>query len=290
MEPVNVNNSRGYTEMAMKVNKVRNAKANLYNHVGLISAVGALGLGLIGPGSALAFIPGGMAAAVATKSMLDSGRYILKNSAIKHKLKKIAKCVKKACGINIRPEYNYSTRQAGFVLLDMTGRVPITSFLTSENISEYLDSEQCAIVHDSIAREFAVFNSYRGLGEHAKTMREFKYRNSKQIGLDNITSAFDDVGGVLTNSELAGLCSGENLSHIEYQKFMREHKGESLWVLSGHLSTYLGGLTEMSIEDKNNILREFKKYFEKQGEEGIYEFEKLSEQLNLEEPEMKRIG
>ena len=288
MEPINANSSRGYTETAMKVNKVRSSKANLYNNVGLISAVGALGLGLILPGSALALIPGGMAAAVAANSMFNSERYILKNSAIKHKLKKIAKRVKKACGINLRPEYNYSTRQAGFVLMDMTGRVAITSFLTSENISGYLDSEQCAIVHDSIAREFANFNSYRGLGENAKTMREFKYRNSQQIGLDNITSAFDDVGGVLTNSELAGLCSGESLSHIEYQKFMREHKGESLWVFSGHLSSYLGGLTEMSIEDKNNILREFKRYFEKQGEEGIYQYEKLSEQLNLEEPEMKR--
>lgn len=288
MEPMNANNSRGYTETAMKVNQARRSKAGLYNNIGTISAVGALGLGLIAPSSAIAFIPAGIVAAVAAGSMLSTEKYILKNSAIKHKLKKIAKRVKKACGINIRPEYNYNTRQAGFVLMDMTGRVPVTSFLTSENISEYLNPEQCQIINDCIEGEFARTNSYRGKGENAVTLKEYKYREFNKISLDNITCAFDDVGGVLTNKELMGLSDGTKISRIEYKKIMREYKGESIWVLSGYLSNYLSELTDISIEDKKNILNEFRNYFEKQGEEGKHEFAKLSEQLNLEETETKK--
>ncbi|MDE6292699.1 MAG: hypothetical protein K2L98_03370, partial [Bacilli bacterium] len=215
-------------------------------------------------------------------------RNVIKSNAIKHKLKKIAKKVKRACGINIRPEYNYTTRQAGFVLYDnLSGRLPVTPFLNSDNISDFLSSEQCKIVNEIIDSSFARTNSYRGKGEDAATVREYKYREFNKISLDNITCAFDDVGGVLTNKELMHISNGIKISRIEYKKFMREHKGESLWVLSVHLSDYLNGLTDISLEDKNAILKEFENYFSKQGEEGEYEYQKLSEQLN-EENEMKR--
>jgi len=43
----------------------------------------------------------------------------------------------------------------------------------------------------------------------------------------------------------------------------------------------------MSKEDKEDILREFKNYFEKYGEQGEYEYQKLGEQI-IEQESIKR--
>lgn len=286
MESKNINSSRGCTEEAMKVTKIRTMKTQYFKDSRFLAAV--IFFYLVPISNHLAMIPASFLVAGATYTTMEIERNVIKANAMKRKLKKIANRLKRECGINVRPKYNYSTRQAGFVLCDMNGKIPITSFLTSNNVSEYLNPEQCEMVNEIIENEFARANSYRGKGDDARTRKEYKYKNASQICLDNITCAFDDVGGVLTNKELISFSSGTKISRIEYKRFMHEHKGESLWVLSGHLSTYLSDLTDISVEDKNAILKEFEYYFSKQGEEGKYEFQKLSDQIN-EENEIRKI-
>lgn len=285
MESKNANNSRGYTEGAMKVNKVRTSRARLNKKIRFYSAAAFFGLGAVG--SSYAIIAAGVLAAGFAGATLSGERNVIKSQAKKHKFKKIAKRVKRELGINIRPEFNYETRQAGFVLCDMSGQIPITSFLTSENAYDYLTPEQVEGLQFIIDDEFAYANSYRGKGNDYRTLREFEYKDSPKISFDNLTCAFDDVGGVLSNNELLKLSSGYKLSRIECDKFIKKHKNEELWVFSAHLSEYLSGLTDMSPEDKMDILNEFIFYFEKYDKEGEYQFQKLRDQIK-EENEIKK--
>ncbi|MDE6142297.1 MAG: hypothetical protein K2G03_06805, partial [Bacilli bacterium] len=266
MEKNNSQNARGFTEVAMKVNKARAASSLKNREIRFLSA--AVCLGLLPTSCPYAYIAAGVSVMSATISASNALKNILYSNAMKHKLKRIAKLVKKECGINIRPEYNYDTRQAGFVLCDLSGRIPITSFLTSDNISEYLNDEQCAIINRIIDEEFARTNSIRGKGENYKTLREYKYREFKKIDLDNITSAFDHIGGVLSDKELRSLNNGRDIYRIEYNRFMKNHKNEELWVFSAHLLSYLNGLTYMSDDEKRTVLQEFETHFDKYGKEG----------------------
>lgn len=286
MEFKDSNNSRGFTEGAMKVNAVRTSSAKNAKKIRFLASVAFFGLSAFNAPYAL--IGGGITVASFGFSIQDGEINILKSNAIKHKFNRIAKKFKKLCGINIRPQYNYETRQAGFVLCDLSGKIPITSFLTSENVSEYLNPEQIETLQVCIDDEFANMNSYRGKGEYARKIRERKFRNSSKIGFDNLTCAFDNVGGVLTNKELMTLSMGNSISRIEYKKFMNKHKHEELWTFSSHLSTYLEGLTDLNAEEKRDILKEFEWHFEKYGQEGKCQFQKLNDQID-EMNEMKRM-
>ncbi|MCX4364986.1 MAG: hypothetical protein OSJ70_04360 [Bacilli bacterium] len=274
-----------YTDVAMKVNKVRAARADISRSIRFISAASFFGLSALG--SPYALVAMGTLTVGYFFAMADGEKNVIKATAMKHKFKKIAKKFKKISGINIRPEYNYSTRQAGFVLCDLSGKIPVTSFLTSENISDYLTPEQSSALKELIDNEFAYANSYRGKGERATTLREHRYKDFKKIDFDNLTCAFDNVGGVLSNKEICSIAAGTKISRLEYKKFMKSHKKEELWTFSSNLSTYLRGLTDMSKEDKEDILREFKNYFEKYGEQGEYEYQKLGEQI-IEQESLKR--
>lgn len=288
MEFTDIKNLIGFNETAMRVNKVRTMNASLHKKFRGIAAISFFGLAAIGAPIATAITVGSIIASGGYTTM-EIERNVIKSNAIKHKLKKIAKKVKRACGINIRPEFNYNTRQAGFVLYDnMSGKIPITSFLNSDNISGYLSLEQCDIINKIIESEFAHINSYRGKGEEAKNAKEFRYREVNKIGLDNITCAFDDVGGVLTNKELMSLSSGTKISRIEYKRFMKEHKNEELWVFVSHLSDYLKRLSEIDTNEKEHILMEFEYYFKKYGAEGEKEYSNLWNQLRQED-ELKRV-
>lgn len=270
-----------FSEYALKVTRFRESENKFRNKVRVITALTGLGLGLMSSPLALA--------AATTFSLNEFYRIIsgesdlLKLHAIKHKLRKVAYRVNKMYGTKLAFKCDYNNRTAGFVLCDESGKIPVTNYLTSENIQDYLSPEVCDFFMDTLDWELHKMNSYRGKGEDAKTMREIKYKNVPKIGIDNISRAFDDVGGVLSDKELLRLSMGSSLSNVEYKKFMNEHRKEELWTFSSNLSEYLRDMPGMDINDKNKLLMEFRYHFEKYGDEGMQQFNRLCGQLEEEQ-------
>lgn len=285
MDAKSTGSFKGFTANAMKVNKVRQAQGRKTRDIRLISSAGLFGLLAIS--SPYAAIAGGVLIGTWEWELCHAEMNIMKSQAIKHKLKRVARKVSEKCGVNMHFTCNFNTRQAGFVLYDPSGKFPISSFLTSENIKDCLTQEQCQIFITTLDESLAKMNSYRGKGEEARNSKESMYKDYPKINLDNITCAFDEVGGVLTNKELISLSGGTKLSYLEYKKFMKEHKNEELWVFASRLFDYLNSLSEMNINEKGQILMEFEYHFKKMGAEGEREYSNLWNQLRQED-ELKR--
>ncbi len=271
---------RGYTEQAMKVVRMRECRGRTMRMVRNLSALSFFGLMALG--NPLSSVAGGVLITSSGIDMVNAERNIVKSESIKRRLKKVARKVSKECHINIQLKCNYTTRQAGYVLYDANGVVPITPFLTTETMKDYLTPDQCATLISTFENEFARMNSRRGLGEQASSSKEIELSEMPKITIDNITHAFDEVGGVLSKKELAQMTTGTRFSYIEYKKFMKEHKNEELWVFASHLSSYLNGLSDMDANAKAQILMEFVERFKRYGEEGRRELERLQEQLQQE--------
>lgn len=280
MDANTVEESPRFSDRAIKVAQIRQAKNKFRRNLGLVSGASLLLAGLVGTPAALA--AGTFFSLNFMSGVAAIEQDILKSHAIRHKLRRVAKRVNEMYGTRLSFRCDYTNRTAGFVLCDASGRVPVTGYITSENMHEYLSPEICEFFIDSLDYELLRFNSYRGKGEEAKNAREFQYRNVPKVGLDNVSSAFDDVGGVLSNKELINLSIGSSLVNIEYKKFMSEHKKEELWTFSINLSEYLRDIQGMDVNDKNKLLMEFRHHFEKYGDEGMQQFDKLCTQLEEE--------
>lgn len=282
MNAQSVKQSHGLSEQAMKVTNVRQMNGKLRRDLKMIAGLSFF-CGLLTAGSPLSAIGGGALITLGIYDLMAIERNVIRSKSINHIFKRIAQRISKRCNINLKFVCNYNTRQAGFVLCDSSGKIPITSFLTSENISDYLNPEQRQIFYEVLNTKLEKMNSHRGKGKEAKNLKEYYHRDMPKINLDNISHVFDSVGGVLSTRELMQVTTGTRMSYIEYDNFMKIHKKEELWVFSSHLSDYLRELTDMSTNDKGQILMEFEHHFKKYGEEGQRELEKLWDQLRQEQ-------